>query len=163
MPRRTRRGFSLIEVMVSAVVLGIGVAALWAVYSSSARSLGHVRLRDLARRVVDQRLEILGGLSAAALPACGGPSGCRDPGGDMRPDRPSAAGYPCTQWVHQDEVSGGAITSGPVRIDTVIEVPSAAEQSDQARVLEVSACWQDGTQRILTHVGRRLVLEEDGR
>src|SRR5688572_17810828 len=55
----TRRGFSLIEVMMTSLILGVGVVGLASMYTSSARGVGSSRHRETATQIAVQRIERL--------------------------------------------------------------------------------------------------------
>lgn len=78
--KQSSHGFTLIEVLVATVLLGIGIFALLGTSSSVSRMIGRGKMETRAAQVASRRMEILR-LAANALPRCtdpqfasGGPS-----------------------------------------------------------------------------------------
>lgn len=162
MARGASAGFSLVEAMVSSLILGFGVLVMASMYSLGARSMGGARTRDAARLAVQQRLETLAALGTEALPSCGGEPGCLDPTtGRPRAPRPPADGFPCSQYLLEGSLDTPEASDPEryrFRLDTVVWAHPSEDQGEAARVVEVSACWLSG-QHYDTLRSRRLVLE----
>ncbi len=161
--RQHSRGFSLIEVMVTSVILGMGVIGVANLFTSSARGVGTSRMRETATQVALQRLERLATSPAAALPTCGGVVGCRATGEAMMPDLGTSPDlYECTQYVDDMGPSDPtARTTGGLagyRLDTVVSPPPSLTQNDDARLISVSVCWTDTSGRIQQVLMQRLSL-----
>jgi hypothetical protein len=150
--------------MAAATILGVGVLAAVGVYGAGARGRQEARFRDLARRLLERRLESLDARGAGRLPACAGPPGCRAPGGDARPEKPAAGAYPCSQLLrtpslaarHRDE------PGGVLRLDTTVRAHPDPDQRGAGRLVTVGVCWHDLRGRLKQVMGRRLVLEGAG-
>lgn len=67
---RGRRGFSLVEVIVATLVLGLGVVGLVTASATTSQLLGESRRATRAAQAAERRLELLR-QTAALAPACG--------------------------------------------------------------------------------------------
>jgi prepilin-type N-terminal cleavage/methylation domain-containing protein len=65
-----RRGFSLIEIMVSIVILSFGILAMAASSGFITRTLTGSRMATVAAQVATQRLDRLRALAASTTPPC---------------------------------------------------------------------------------------------
>jgi prepilin-type N-terminal cleavage/methylation domain-containing protein len=65
-------GFTLIEVLIAVVLLGIGIIALAGGSSSVTRMIGHGKVETRAAQTASRRMEILR-LAGAELPRCTNP------------------------------------------------------------------------------------------
>jgi prepilin-type N-terminal cleavage/methylation domain-containing protein len=124
---RARLGFTLIEVMISSALLGLGVLAGVRLFTSSVSGTSYVQDRSVATTLAVQRLERLGTQGVSALPACpGAPRGCRE-------DRTTFTTPPaCTSEI-----------DFKYRLDTVITSHPDASRQNGARLVTVSVCWRD--------------------
>lgn len=164
--RRTRRrvaGFSVLEALVAAAVLGIALIALVKLHTSAMRGMKSSRdlgtAGDIALQVAEElAAEDVTTLNAnACFLAAGTPTGCRDP--TVMPAGYSApkAGADCTWWVEDGLMRDGAgalpanrqnslaaaVTSNlPYRIDRVVHADPNATYPN-TRIVEVYVCWTD--------------------
>jgi prepilin-type N-terminal cleavage/methylation domain-containing protein len=139
-------GFTLVEVMVSAVVLGIGLIGLVNLHASAIRGLMRDEMLAVASDVARQRLELMSTMRPAEVPACAGDVGCRTPDRtDYLPVLPAAGDFECTKQVEGADVPrvSGAAEAPRYRVDMVVEPhPDPIRQPD-GRLITVSVCWQD--------------------
>lgn len=158
---RRRRGFSMLEALTSSVILGVGVLAVSKVYVAGAKGRTNMDKRGAAVAAVRQRLETLTGLGAENLPACPPTRGCRGPAGGLRPVRPPAAGYPCTQVVREMSLTDRRASGrgSRLRLDTAVWRHRDARQRGAGLMVEVSACWFDDRREVKTYEARRLILD----
>ncbi len=144
---RSRRGFSLVEVLISSTLLSIGAVAVTSLHATSLREVRKSRTRASAEMIAVQHADLLGTqqvelMSAATCPQGGGPKGCLS-GGLLAPVKT------CTKWVDDDDVppptgtrAAGTGSRG-YRIDTVTSAhPDSANHGDSF-LLTVSVCWYD--------------------
>jgi len=68
---KNRSGFTLIEVMVSIVILGVGVLALLSTSALVTRMIGRGNITTKATQLATTRLEILRQQGLASTPSCG--------------------------------------------------------------------------------------------
>lgn len=156
---QSRRGFSLIEVMVSSLVLGVAVLGLTSTYTSSQTGMVASRSRTTAAELARQRLELLATQDATQLPACAGPLTCQQDGA-MGPALAPSGAFRCTQYVDDMAVLDPAdpAASGRYRVDTIVEEhPDALRQPD-ARLVTVNVCWLDRTGRVHEVQARRTIV-----
>ncbi|MBK6684041.1 MAG: prepilin-type N-terminal cleavage/methylation domain-containing protein [Deltaproteobacteria bacterium] len=155
-PRSGRRGLTLVESMITAVVLGIGVMGLVSLYGTAGRGVTVSRDQTSALELARQRLERLSTASVDDLPACGGPPSCRQNLSTFANPKGAVGTYPCTQFVDGMDGTAPAVgqASGRFRIDTSIDVPSGSAQQAGALVVTVSVCWSEDGRTI-----RQLALE----
>jgi prepilin-type N-terminal cleavage/methylation domain-containing protein len=71
---RTQRGFTLIEVMLSVVLLTVGVMALVGSAAMTGRMIGRGRSSTLLGQKTSSRFDYLRQLAASTSPACGSPN-----------------------------------------------------------------------------------------
>ncbi|MGF1511893.1 MAG: prepilin-type N-terminal cleavage/methylation domain-containing protein [Myxococcota bacterium] len=162
MKRANRRGFSLVEVMVSSLLLGLGVAALVELFTSSSSGLRISRNRSVATQLALQRLEQLAAFGIDGLPGCGFGTGCREGITTLAAPQSAAAGFDCTQLVSDTGFSGeqAGDQNGRFRVD-VSEVPHPdPNQIPGATLLRVSVCWSDRGNTIQQVQLERLVVPE---
>lgn len=150
------RGFSLLEALISAGVLGIALVGLVQMHATSMKGTAKAedigRAAELARQYADQYAS----LPVTALPACGGigfvmdptiPNGCRatlGPGPGMQAPKPNN----CTVLVPSDatpDASGNlpsaAGDGNPYRVDLMMaQHPTGATGLMQ---MHVWVCWRD--------------------
>lgn len=139
MKRTRRRGFSLLEVMIAAAILGIGVLAGVRLYTAGVEGSSWTRSRSIATNIAIQRLEQLGAQGVDLLPAgCSGPVGCK------ATQQTFASAVPCSRRVNgmNSDVTV-SVPNGKYRVDTVIEPHPDGARQPGARVVTVSVCWQD--------------------
>lgn len=146
--RRSRRGFSIVEVLVASGVLGVGLVALLEVHGSTVENLARGAHVVEATRIADQRLEQLATQrpDATALPSCaqgGGPLGC------IEADRTLATDKACTTWVDGPAVPGPSGVASPgamfrgYRMDLVIGPHPDGLNQPGGFLATVSVCWPD--------------------
>lgn len=146
--RAKAAGLTLIEVMISAAVLGFGVMALAKVYTHTVRGMGSARHQGEAQQIALQRVEQLMGMGADHLPGCGVvPAGCRQTMSTYAAGKGAdAGGVQCTQRVDGPDLP--ALTdvnaAGRYRIDTLVEAPGGANQQAGGQLVTVSVCWENG-------------------
>jgi hypothetical protein len=147
--------------MVTAMVLGIGVAGLVTLYTTADRGLVVSKEQSAALELARQRLERLTTTSPADLPQCSGQVGCRKDLRNLWPDRGVAGTYPCTQWIDgmsaADPRTG---TTGRFRVDTTLTAPTAPGQQSGAQIISVSVCWQGADTQIKEITLERLLVPE---
>jgi type IV pilus assembly protein PilV len=157
---RKSRGFSLIEVMMTSVILGVGVLGLVNMYTSSARGVGTSRHRETATQIALQRIERLTTSPTETLPACGGLVGCRATPAALAPELAPADQFECTQYVSDmgsTEPTGGD-DQGGYRLDTIVAPHPSSTQGSDARLISVSVCWTDASGLIQQVMMQRLAL-----
>ena len=71
MSMRNEQGFTLAEVMIAIVLLGVGVMALVSGAAMTSRMIGRGRESTLVGQVATARIEWLRQLAASTSPACG--------------------------------------------------------------------------------------------
>jgi len=71
MSMRNEQGFTLAEVMIAVVLLGVGVMALVSGAAMTSRMIGRGRESTLVGQVATARIEWLRQLAASTSPACG--------------------------------------------------------------------------------------------
>lgn len=153
---------TLIEVLVSSMVLGFGVVALAELLTTSLRTDSDGRARDVATQLALQRAEQLGTLPVEQLPACAGLVSCRADNRAYAPVRAATPDFACTQIVDDaripDQVT--SLEIGKYRIDTGIEAPGGVTQQGGARILTVSVCWTSRSGFVQQVQIERLVVPE---
>lgn len=155
-PRRARRspvarlggssGFTLVEVLISAVVLGIGLVGLVNLHTASIRGLVKDEMASVASDVAKQRLEEIATMRPAEIPACAGDVGCRtEDRTAYTPDLAPAAGFDCTRRVEGADVPriSGAPEAAKFRIDMVVDAHPDPIRQPEGRLVTVSVCWED--------------------
>ncbi len=68
--KRSARGFTLIEVLIAVIVLGVGVVALASSSAMVTRMIGRGKMATRASQVASQRLEVLRLLAYSTTPKC---------------------------------------------------------------------------------------------
>ncbi len=165
-PKRSRAGFSILEAMVSAVVLGIGMVGLVKMHTSAIGGMQRGRDVNIAEDIATQAAEemvALGGAtlaSAAGVGACNtnvAVTGCRV--GNINSmvfaaNRTS----PCTKWVGEQgntpdyqgnqptviTTEAAAQSAGRrYRVDRVISRHPSVTANANTRVVDVFVCWRD--------------------
>ncbi len=153
---------TLVEVLISSMVLGFGVVALAELMTTSLRTDADGRARDVATQLALQRAEQLGTLPVDQLPACGGLGSCREHNRAYAPARAATPDFACTQVVDDaripDNVS--SLEIGKYRIDTAVDAPGGVTQQGGARILSVSVCWTSQKGLVQQVQVERLVVPE---
>ncbi len=163
--RSRRRGFSLIEIMIATVILGIGLLGLVELHSHSIRgtvkaeSIG--RGTEVARQVADQLMTQTVDSLPAACGAIANPppdkylGGCRATAGAgtvFAADKPGA----CTQWLDADRIAN-VLDGNPVvaaadfgqgrarayRADMVISDHPNPNFAPDGGLITIWVCWRD--------------------
>lgn len=165
MGRTNKRGFSLVEVMTSTVVLGIGVMAAVRVYGAGSAGRDQSKTRAEASKLVDQRLDALEAVGASNLPACtAGPKTCRNPAGEWTPKKSPVGRYPCSQVLSRPSLKNRQTSqaAGKMRLDTRVWAHGDGDQRQDSRLVKVSVCWKNRKGRVMQVTGTRLVLDRGG-
>ncbi len=164
---KNARGFSLIEALMSTMVLSVGVAGLINMYSSSQSGLRWSRNSTLASHLAQQRAELLATSPLLAAPSCAGPATCRSSKNTFGPPMGSSNGFPCTQYLQETELEAPELlTDAPenaprrFRIDTAFNDPASTTQQSGAKILTVSVCWEDDQGRVQQVQAQRMLLPE---
>jgi prepilin-type N-terminal cleavage/methylation domain-containing protein len=139
--RRTRRGFSLLEALIAAAVLGIGLIALVKLHTSALRGMRTTRDQASASDIATQIADYIATQQNVTPPACDPPSGpdpgCRVGGAESR-DFTAVRGAGCTDWYEgapipdaRGQLPGSAPTLAaatqqgyPYRVDRVVLTPT---------------------------------------
>lgn len=153
-------GFTLLEVLVSAVILGIGLIGLVNLHTASIRGLMKDEMASVASDVAKQRLEEMMTLRPNEIPACVGDVGCRlEDKSDYAADLAPVAGFDCTRRVEGADVPrvSGAPEAPRYRVDMVVEAHPDPIRQPEGRLVTVSVCWEDyaGVQELQM---RRLIV-----
>jgi prepilin-type N-terminal cleavage/methylation domain-containing protein len=160
--KRRALGFSLVEVMVSMGMLGIGVAAAIKLFDASQNRTQHTRSRSASAQLALERLEYLGTRDLSNLPACTGAVGCQ--AGPRTYTTPlSAQGqYQCTQYVDGQSIIDpyNVSSTGSYRIDTVVSAHPNPNEAN-ARLVTVSVCWSDVRGNVEQVQERRLLAYDN--
>ncbi|MEM7675066.1 MAG: prepilin-type N-terminal cleavage/methylation domain-containing protein [Myxococcota bacterium] len=160
--RRHQRGLTLIEVMLTAAVLGVGIVALVATYNRAQVGVRSSRFKMSALRIAQQRLEHLATMPIERLASCAGPiGGCRRDRAAMAPVLGNVGNYRCTQNVDgmgfHDPM---ATANGQFRIDTSVQPHPDPRQQAGAVVVTVSVCWTDQPGLVEQVQVQRMVVPE---
>jgi prepilin-type N-terminal cleavage/methylation domain-containing protein len=158
-----RRGFSLIEVMISGAVLSIGLLGVVELHRSSVRGLARGRAITVAGQIVAQRAEQLAGPApdALTLPACpraGGVLGCRLSSSAF------ATSKTCTAWLLDSDVpsaTGVDVPSTPdvgYRRDVVIEAHPDTTNHQGSFLATISVCWLDTQGKVQELQAQKLLV-----
>lgn len=136
---------TLIEVLVSSLVLGFGVVALAELFTTSVRTDADGRARDVATQLALLRVEQLATIPVDRLPACGPVGTCRLDRANYAPARAATPDLACTQIVDDERIPDDttSLATGKYRIDTAIFTPTGATQQAEARIALISVCWTD--------------------
>lgn len=155
------QGFSLIETMVSALVMAIGVLGATGIYTATAAARADSRALTMAKGVIDQRVEWLVATGYQDYSGCTGPAGCKTDATTLATDLAAAGGTDCTQYVADDTlVTPTSNTPGAYfRVDTVIEEPADLTRFPGVRDAVVSVCWQEADGSVHQLQMRRLISE----
>jgi prepilin-type N-terminal cleavage/methylation domain-containing protein len=160
MTRSARRGFSLIEVAISSLVLGVAIAGLTSTYTSSEKGMQDSKARTSANELALQRLELLATQPVDQLPGCAGPAVCQN-GFAFTAPAAAAGTYQCTQYVDEADVvdpSQAGSDNNRFRVDTAVEDHPDALRQPGARVVTVSVCWADRSGRVSQVTARRSLV-----
>lgn len=159
--QRLCAGFSLVEVMVAAGILTIGVAALLRLFTSTQTSTKWNRDAAVAAAMGQQRIEFLTAQADDTLPTCTGTVGCKESlsafAAALDPD---GSGYPCTEFVDgpSAETPTGGTANLRYRVDTIVEAHPDATRLPSARIVTISVCWQDNGQVVREFQAQRIVV-----
>ncbi|MCK6545024.1 prepilin-type N-terminal cleavage/methylation domain-containing protein [Myxococcota bacterium] len=145
---RSTRGFTLVEVMVSAGILGIGLIGLVNLYGTSTFGAARAQRLAVATEIARQEAAVL--LSEGPDPT--GPTDCPIAGttiGCRGTGRQLAATKPCTVWLRDADVptESGAIlrdtTQTSFRRDLVITAHPDTANHPGAQIATISVCYTD--------------------
>lgn len=179
-PGRSRRGFSLIEAMISAAVLGIALVGLVEMHTTSIRGTAKAEdvgrateiARQLADRVASQPLDQMPGCGSAIVPLA--QTGCRGTPGPGRVLANAKPGLDCTRIVNEDAVTNAlsgdieTLTSvdptlpsgtspGAFRVDTWLSAhPNGAAGT---ALVNVWVCWRDPSGAVQEVATQRVKIE----
>jgi type II secretory pathway pseudopilin PulG len=98
-----RSGFTLVEAMVAAVVVGAGIIALMSASSSITRMIGRGKMETVAAVAASRRMEVLRSAAEATSPRCASPA--------FTSGGPVMVGGVAEQW---EVAAGGRVR--PVRV-----------------------------------------------
>jgi prepilin-type N-terminal cleavage/methylation domain-containing protein len=180
--RRSRKGFSIMEVMIATAVLGIAMAGLVKLHSAAIRGTKTTRdlsiAEDIAKQIADEMAARDGAtlpstITAATHPCSGVIGGCK--GGTGGVTRTFAAEKPgtCTAWFDAagtarrldgsmdkgapPRTEADALAAGAhYRVDRVVRMhPDPASRST---LIEVFVCWRDQGEIVRQAHTRRVVI-----
>lgn len=160
--RKGRAGFSLMEVMVSGLLLGLGVAALVKLYTHSSSGIRESRHRSVATQLALQRLESIAGLGVEQAPGCPASNGCMEDIGQLSPELAPVGGFDCTMKVRDSGFVEGQedVDDGLFRVDVALVDHPDLNQMAGSQFLRVSVCWtEDGLRFQQVQLERLLVPE----
>lgn len=171
--RRASAGFSIVEALIAAVVLGVGLMGIVRLHQSALRGLASSSAASYAMDIATQRAEFLAAMPAASLPACAyatwaDPHGCRG-----ATDQFSAPKGICSRWVSDGYVpmpdgtfpaafsaateAAAAAATLPYRMDEWI---APSPNRPNTRVIEVYVCWRDEAGQIRQVMTSRMDLNQ---
>ena len=168
-PRHSRRGFKLVETLVSMAILSIAAAGLVRLHSSIVRGIASSEDMSVAMDVAAQRLEELVPLGPTGIPNCvaATPPGCAA-GGRQTLEIAltdviwNGGTFNCSRWVDSADVpmvGGVAIPAGSrFRVDTQVQDHAGTQQNAGARVLTISVCWEDLDSQVRQVQNARLLV-----
>ena len=161
-PRAGVRGLSLVEAMLTTVVLGIGVMSVANTFRQASTGVRGSRLATEAMRIAEQRLERLSTVPANRLAVCAGPvTGCRATREQFASELGAAGTFRCTQYV--DEMGfhdPTAVTTGKYRVDTAVQAHTDPRQQSGALVVTVSVCWASADRVVEQVQLQRMIVPE---
>ena len=169
--RRHRRGFSVVEALIAAGVLGIALIGIVRLHASSIIGTAKAERVGRASIVARQFAEMFATTSPADLPVCAPgpngaplaePAGCKSAQGVTTVFSPPK-GTGCTYWVNDGpsvpsindtNAANGQIVADPTpgsngpqpsqyRIDVSVSAHPAAASYPDAALLTVWVCWRD--------------------
>ena len=161
-PRKGQQGLTLVEVLVTSAVLGVGMVALAHTYNRAQSGVRQSRLGTAAIRIAEQRLERLATLPVARLAGCAGPAtGCRSNRTTFAPVLGNVGTYRCTQNVDgMGFHDPTALSTGLFRVDTSVSAHPDPRQQTGALVITVSVCWSPAPQQVEQIQLQRMVVPE---
>jgi type II secretory pathway pseudopilin PulG len=154
--RRRRLGFSILEAMIAAGVLGVGLVALVKLHQSAMRGMKSSREAGIALDIATQAAEEMSTLTALNLAAqCPGAGGCKL--GSLPLELQYAAPQACTTWTFDglmpDEAGvppAGQATEAAAaaarltfRVDRVVSAHPIAANNPNTLLVQVFVCWRD--------------------
>lgn len=159
--QNSRRGFTLIEVMIAGAVLSIGLLGILELHRSSIRGLSRGRSMTVANEIIDQRAELITGRDPAVLLTCPTASD----GAGCRATRTTfTASKPCTAWLLESDVptpAGADVPSSTdlgYRRDIVIQAHPDTTNHPGSYLAIVSVCWRDSQGQIQQLQRQRLLV-----
>lgn len=160
-PRKKQAGFSLIETMVSGLIMGVGVMGAMSLYTTTADARQESRSMTMAKGIIEQRMEWLAATGYLDYEGCTGTVGCKANAYDMHPDLAPNGGLLCTQYTADDTlVTPDTNTPGAYfRVDTVIQMPTDTSRFPGVRDAIVSVCWTDENNIVHQMQLRRMITE----
>ena len=145
---RAQAGFSLIEGMISAAVLSVGLLGVVELHRTSIRGLATGRALTVASQIAVQRAEQIGGreVDVLSLPNCPTAS---DTVGCKLSRKAFASPKTCTAWLSDSDVPTPAGVDFPssanvgYRRDIVIEAHPDTNNHNGSFLATISVCWVD--------------------
>ncbi|MBK8014484.1 MAG: hypothetical protein IPK13_24430 [Deltaproteobacteria bacterium] len=162
--KKTTRGFSLLETVAAALVLGVGTLAITRSFTVSQQELSWTRSHAIARNLMRQRLADFSTKPVEELPACAGVPGCRLSRTEMASELGVVGSFACTQYSDGRTIlpdSGASTSEGLFRIDTLVEDHPEIARFPTGHLLTVSVCWRDQHGAIQEVRSRQVVLSDD--
>lgn len=160
---RARRGVSLIETMVSAAILGIGVISLANTFFSTEKGITLSKKRVAAMEIAQQRVERFAARPLADVPQCVVLQGCRFDRYTYAPLKSAVGSFACSEMQEgmssRPEGSSLAAT-GEYRVDTVVEPHPDPNQQVGAITVSVNVCWVNGDGEVQEVQAQRLLVPE---
>jgi prepilin-type N-terminal cleavage/methylation domain-containing protein len=170
-PRLTR-GMTLVETMVAAAVLSVGVMSLGNLFFFAEEGIAIGKKFASASELARQRVEWLAAQPVTQLPQCLTTSGCRQSRTAYAPMKSAAGAYECSELIDgmstltpdQTSASPAANQNGTVvpqyRIDTIVEPHGDPSQQLGAQLVSVGVCWTDMDGQVHEVRAERLLVPE---
>lgn len=160
--RRSQRGMTLTEVVISSVVLGIGVMGVAKIQTTSVKSMSGSRSQNVARQLAQQRIAWLATKSLDRIAGCSGPPSCRSGRKAPAPIKSAQGGFLCTRFVDGPTSGQGGSTESKFRVDVSVSQPQGSRQFDDAKLLTVAVCYFEPDGAIGEVRAERLVVDDEG-
>ncbi|MEO1335359.1 MAG: prepilin-type N-terminal cleavage/methylation domain-containing protein [Myxococcota bacterium] len=185
-PKTKSSGFSVVEALVAAAILGVALLGVVRLHGSSIRGTAQAERIGRASEVARQFAEMLATTTPGNLPACGPgraapptpePAGCKAAVGVTTafaaPQGPGCTfwvqGGPSTPSINNAGAANGAIVAQPppgaggpppsqYRIDLSVSGHPDLATFPNATVITVWACWRDESQTVNEVRTRRILF-----
>jgi prepilin-type N-terminal cleavage/methylation domain-containing protein len=159
----SRRGFSIVEVMLSMGLLGVGIAAAVRLFHEAQNRTAWTQQRTTGMALALERLEYLGTRDLSNIPVCTGAVGCRASSTTLQAALTSAGGYQCTQYTGGQSIVDPYTASplGAYRIDTIVQPHPDVTREANAQLITVSVCWTDAKGLVQQAQARRLLAYDN--